>query len=174
MKTENCFELGYVSKPHGIAGEVQVNIESENPELYKELESVFVEINRKLIPFFIENINVTAKKAILKFEDVSSLDEATDLVGKKLFLPLDLLPELEEGQFYYHDIIDFQVLDDNKGVLGTVKEIVENPGNDLIIMEFQGNEVLIPITEKIVYKADYNNKQVLVNLPEGLLDLYLE
>src|SRR6187200_2347240 len=107
MNVENCFVLGYITKPHGISGEVQAHFEAESPKEYSELESVFVEINKKLIPFFIDSISINKSKAIIKFEDVDSVEEASEFAGKKLFLPVEALPELEEDQFYYHDIIGF-------------------------------------------------------------------
>lgn len=174
MKAEDCFQLGYITKVHGISGELQVNFEADEPENYIEMESVFVEINRKLIPFFIEDLNLSGKKGILKFEDVDSIEEAEEFVGKKLFLSLEALPELNQDQFYYHQIIGFAVIDAQLGQLGTVKEVMENPGHDLVNMEYQSKEILIPVTDHIILKADLPNKILQVNLPDGLLDIYLE
>jgi 16S rRNA processing protein RimM len=174
MNSENYFELGYIIKPHGLAGEVQVYIESETPEEYSELESVFVEINKKLIPFFIDSISINRKKAIVKFEDVDSVENAADFSGKKLFLPAVALPELEEDQFYYHDIIGYTVVDAEKGPLGPIREVYENPGHDLLGIEYQGKEVLIPIVDDFITKVDHQEKKMLVKLPEGLLDIYME
>lgn len=174
MKAENCFELGYISKAHGLAGEVQLSLDTETPEYYKELESVFIEINNKLIPFFIESISISGKKAIVKFEDLDHIDQASELTGKKAFLPLEMLPELEDDQFYYHEITGYTVIDSTAGTLGSVDAVIENPGHDLILMSYKEKEVIIPITEDIVHNIDRDKAEVYVTLPEGLLDLYLE
>ncbi len=87
-------------------------------------------------------------------------------------MPLDTLEELEDDQFYYHEIQGFEVLDENLGLLGTVREVYSVATQNLIALDYQGSEVLIPIVEGIVLKADRQKKQVLVNLPEGLLEVY--
>lgn len=174
MKAESCFELGYLTKPHGLSGEIQAILDSEIPEYYENMESVFVELNKKLVPFFIESINISGKKAIIKFEDIKSPDEAAEFAGKRLYLPLDLLPALEDDQFYYHEIIGYKVIDKEQGPLGQVESVVENPGHDLIIMQYQDREVIIPLSDDIVYKVDHESSSILVDLPVGLLDLYME
>lgn len=174
MNPESCFELGHILKAHGIMGEVQAVLDVDIPEEYIELESVFVEINQKLIPFFIEDLKLfKGKKALIKFEDVDSVQDAEELQWKKLFLPLKFLPKLEQGKFYYHEIIDYLVVDQKAGQLGKIREVAEAPGQDLIFMEYEGKEVLIPITDEVVLKADHEAKELHVDLPEGLLDIYL-
>lgn len=174
MKADDCFELGIITRPHGLSGEVQISLYTETPEAYQKLESVYVEISNKLIPFFIESISISGKRAIVRFDDVSSQQEASTFSGKKIFLPMEFLPDLEEDQFYYHEISGFKIIDKSKGELGLVEAVVENPGHDLIIMGYLSKEVLIPITDNIVLLVDRDNKTVQVDLPIGLLELYLE
>jgi len=92
VNIDECYQLGYVIKPRGLKGELDVFIDSDSPENYKTLESVFVEIEQKLIPFFIEYIQIRDNRAILKFEDVDDVDKASDLKSCPLHLPLELLP----------------------------------------------------------------------------------
>lgn len=91
-----------------------------------------------------------------------------------MFLPLDQLPQLEEGQFYFHEIIGFQVEDENEGPLGTVKDVYEAGEQYLIAMNYQDREVLIPLNDDIIPKVNKEKKIVHTRLPEGLLDVYLE
>ncbi|MBU1821567.1 MAG: PRC-barrel domain-containing protein, partial [Bacteroidetes bacterium] len=88
--------------------------------------------------------------------------------------PLDTLDELNEDQFYYHEIQGFEVVDENLGVLGTVREVYSVSTQNLIALDYRGVEVLIPIVDDIVLTADREKNQVLVNLPEGLLQVYTE
>lgn len=173
MKAEDCFGLGILTKPHGVSGALNALLDTNSPEHYQDLQSVFIEINKKLVPFFIESISIRNKKAILRFEEIESLAQAADLSGKKLFLPLDLLPASEGNDFYYHDIVGFSVLDKKLGSLGTIVGIVENPGHDLLVMEYQGDEVLIPVTDTIVLNADLKKSILYTDLPDGLIDLNL-
>lgn len=173
MNIDSCFQLGYIAKTHGVQGEVTFVLDVDNPEDYDQLESVFIEMNGKLVPFFITSFQLQREKAIVKLEDVNSFENADKLVGNALYLPLTQLPELDEDQFYYHDIINYQVIDNDKGALGTIANVYALPHQDLIAMNYQNKEVLIPITDDIVTKVDHKKKELYVELPDGLLEIYL-
>lgn len=175
MQYNDCFQLGHITRTHGTRGEVVIFLDVDYPEDYDELDSVFVEIKGQLVPYFIKNINVQkGSKAIVKFEDIDSIEAATPLLNCALFLPEDNLDELDESQFYYHEIIGFKVLDEKLGALGTVTTVYTMSTQDLIAMTYQGNEVLIPVNDDIVLRVDREQKNLHVALPEGLLDVYTE
>ena len=132
------------------------------------------EIKKNLVPYFIQYIDFQDKKVVIAFDDIETLDQAKELIGSKLFLPLNNLPPLEEGQFYYHEVINFQINDQNLGELGTITQIYETGNQDLISMQFQGKEILIPLVDDFIIKIDREKNILFVNLPEGLLDIYLE
>jgi 16S rRNA processing protein RimM len=172
MDLESCYILGKITRLHGVKGEVVVKFDVDDPYEYEELESVFLEKNQKLIPFFIDSIRIVKDGAIVKFEDVD-LKTAESLVNTSLYLPLEKLPELEEGQFYYHDIIGYQVEDKNLGKLGVVSNVFELPGHDLLEMKYQNQEVLIPLHDDFIINADKEKEVLFVDLPAGLMDVYL-
>src|SRR5690606_38713584 len=99
---------------------------------------------------------------------------ADDLKNKRLYLPLHQLPKLGEAQFYFHDIIGYSIKDAIQGGLGEIITIYNLPHQDLIAMNYQEKEVLIPITDDIVKSVDHGQKEVTVLLPEGLPQIYLE
>ena len=175
MKLDDCFQLGYIVRTHGIKGQVIAFFDVDYPEDYEELESVFLLINGKLVPFFIDRIEPqAAAKFILMFEDLDTIQEAEKLKGVALYLPLTELPELEEDQFYFHEVIGYQVIDEAKGELGTVTDFFAMPNQDLMAMDFQGQEVLIPVADEIILRTDKANKKIFVKLPEGLLEVYTQ
>lgn len=174
MRTEDCYQLGTITKPHGLRGEVNVMIDADNPEAYDNLESVFVEINQKLVPFFMESFSLRGNRALAAFEGVETIEQAEDLRGATLYLPLNLLPGLEGHQFYYHEVIGYTIYDEAEGALGTIKNIYESGRQDIIEMQYQDKEVLIPISDEIVIGADHEQQQLQVRLPEGLLSVYLD
>jgi 16S rRNA processing protein RimM len=150
-------------------------LDVDYPEDYEDMDSVYVEIKGELVPYFISRFNLQKQNnAIVTFEDVDTIEKAQALVGSSLYLSLDELQELGEEEFYYHEIKGYTVVDETKGVLGLVKEVYALNGQDLIAMDYQGVEVLIPTAEDIVLKADKVNKQLFVHLPEGLLEVYLD
>ncbi len=174
MVIDDCFKLGHVVKKHGLKGELSILLDVDYPEDYKSLESVFVEVNKQLVPFFIEYFQLNGDRGIVKFEDVDDLASAERLFKAGLYLPVENLPELEEGQFYYHEVIGYMVIDKSLGEIGIVDQIYEFPNQDLLGVTHHGKEVLIPINDQIISKADHTLQQIEVDLPEGLLDIYLE
>ncbi|MCE6989347.1 ribosome maturation factor RimM [Dyadobacter sp. CY323] len=174
MTQDNCYLLGYIVRTHGTAGNVVIYLDVDYPDDYEDLESVYVEIKGELVPYFIEDINLQKQSnAIVRFEDVNTIEKAQALVGNSLYLPLEDLQELGEEEFYYHEIKGYTVIDQTKGELGIVREVYSLNGQDLIAMDYMGTEVLIPTAVDIVLKADKEKKHLFVNLPEGLLEVYL-
>lgn len=173
MTIDACYQLGYVIKKHGTKGEVSIHLDVDYPQEYTELESVFVELNKKLVPFFIERVQIHGDKAIVKFEDVNDQLAAGELKAKAIYLPLSVLPKLNDGEFYYHDIVDYSVEDKQNGSIGKVAEVVTNAVQDIIVVNGEESEILIPVTDEIVLNADHDGRVLHVNLPDGLLDIYL-
>lgn len=174
MNKELCYQLGQITKLHGLNGEVTAFFDVDFPEQYENMESVFVDINNKLVPFFIESLEVTPKKVIIQFEDIETVEAAEELIGKELYLPLSALPPLSGKAFYYHEIIGFTVIDASFGEIGPVKEVYTHSHQDLIACEHQGREVLIPVSDELIEDIDRDAKQLHVVVPEGLIQLYLE
>ncbi|MCC5930666.1 MAG: 16S rRNA processing protein RimM [Cyclobacteriaceae bacterium] len=172
MKVENCFLLGYIIKPHGNQGNLQLFIDADYPESYNNLESVFVKIRDKLVPFFIHSIRIQGNKAVVSFEDVSDMEAAEKLKGLEVYLPDHMLPAMDEGSFYYHDIIGFTVTDKSTGELGVVENVYTQGIQDLISMRYKGKEILIPVIDEIILKADAEEKKLHVDLPDGLIDVF--
>ncbi|MFA0962129.1 ribosome maturation factor RimM [Roseivirga sp. BDSF3-8] len=174
MQKDDCYQLGYVIRKHGTKGEVQAFLDVDDPEAYEELESVFVlKEGDTLIPFFIDTIEIRGQKAVIKFEDIETVPEAEKMVGSQLYLPLEVLPELSDNQFYYHEVIGYTVVDKTLGPMGTVKSFITLGPQHLMEMDYKEKQVLIPVTDHIVIRPDRESSIIHVDLPEGLLDIYL-
>lgn len=173
MKVEDCYQLGHVIKTHGLKGEVQLYLDVDDPSVYQNLESVLIEQDGALIPFFLEYIQVNVKKSISKFEEIDSIEDANRLVSHLLYLPLEVLPELEEGDYYYHQLIGMELYEDDK-LLGKVTQFYEIPPQNLISIDYNGIEAMIPINDHIIKKVDVKEGRIDASLPEGLLDVYIE
>lgn len=175
MRIDECFELGHIIKPHGLNGEVWMLIDADFPEAYQNLESVFLEQKGELIPFFIESISIQGNKALTAFEDVDDVDQAAALIGIKAWLPLSTLPPLQDGQFYFHEILGFEVEDEEMGSIGKVKEINSASAQDIMVIEHPaGAEILIPLADELLRGVDRAARRVFIRAPEGLIQLYLD
>jgi 16S rRNA processing protein RimM len=174
MRLDDCFQLGKVTKPHGLKGEVSVWLDTDSPENYEEMESVFVLTGNKLVPFFIEYLDLNKDRAIVKFEGIDDQSSALSLKNAELYLPLSILPERENNAFYFHEIIGHLVKDCNHGDVGIVESVYTAGAQDLLAVRHKKGEVLIPIHDDIIEQVDRSNKCIHVCLPAGLLELYLE
>ncbi|MFT2010101.1 ribosome maturation factor RimM [Pontibacter sp. 13R65] len=175
MNIDDCFLLGYIVKTHGTKGQVVAFFDVDYPEDYDDLESVFLEQGGRLVPFFIEDMEPQQKgRFIIRFEEVKTMEQAEKLRNTALYLPLDELPELEEGQFYFHDVIGYKVVDENHGELGTVKDFYDMPQQQLMAMDYLGQEMLVPVIDEVMQRADHEAKILHVSLPEGLLEVYTQ
>lgn len=173
MTIDDCYQIGHVIKTHGLKGEIQIFLDVDNPSEYQNLESMFVHQNNSLVPFFIEYIQINSTKAIAKFEEIDHVDAAKGLVACQLYLPLDHLPELTEGEYYLHQLVGMELFDKGQAI-GHVKELFELGPQELISVIHQGKEVLIPLKDQIIQKVDLQNNRIDAVIPDGLLDIYLE
>lgn len=171
MTSNELYKAGFIMRPHGLKGEVTISLDADAPADWDSLESVFVETKGKLVPYFLENISVRGNKAFVKFEDVSTPEAAAALKGRSLFLPKTSRPKLARGDFYHDEIIDFEVIDQELGLLGTVLTIETAGPNRFIVLSHKTKEVMIPVNGPFIKSINRTKKNVSVSLPEGFLDI---
>jgi 16S rRNA processing protein RimM len=174
MRKEDCFYLGKVVSKYSYKGEVLVKLDTDEPEIYENMESIFVSIRGNLVPFFIDKCRLH-KSALLRidFEEVKDEEAADRILGAELYLPLSMLPKLEGDKFYYHEIIGFTMQDSVHGDIGIVTGVNDTTSQALFEVEKNGKELLVPLTDDILTKVDRKNRTLFVSTPEGLVDLYL-
>ncbi|GGC83945.1 ribosome maturation factor RimM [Flavobacterium lutivivi] len=174
MRKEECFYLGKIAKKFSFKGEVLIYLDTDEPEQYEELESVFVEFNKNLVPFFIENSSIHKGDFLrVKFEDIDSEQDADELIGSHIYLPLSMLPKLEGNKFYFHEVIGFDVVDKRLGNIGKIVSINDSTSQPLFEILFNEKEILIPMIDHFIIEVNRKEKKIILNTTEGLVDLYL-
>ena len=174
MRKDDCFYLGKIAKKFSFKGEVLIYLDTDEPELYENMESVFVEFNKNLIPFFIDSSNLHKNDFLrVKFEDVDSEEEADKLIGCEIYLPLNMLPKLEGNKFYFHEVIGFEVEDQRLGYIGKIVSINDSTAQPLFEILFEEKEILVPMIDDFIVEVNRARKKIILNTPEGLIDLYL-
>lgn len=176
MQEKDCFVLGRVTKKHGFNGAVSIWLDTDQPHYYNNLESAFIKIDDKPIPFFFTSFHILKNnKARVEIEGIETADEAEALIGNEVLLPLAALPKLTGNKFYYHEVIGFTVVDSQYGRLGTIKDILEAGGNRVFqINHDTGKEVLVPLADQFIVSVNRDQNTIEVSAPEGLIDLYLQ
>ena len=174
MRKEDCFYLGKVAKKFSFKGEVLVYLDTDEPELYENMESVFVECNNNLVPFFIESSSLHKNDFLrIRFEDMTTEEEADTIMGNAIYLPLKMLPKLTGNKFYFHEVIGFEIEDKRVGVFGKIVSINDTTAQPLFEVLNGEVEMLIPMIDHFIVKIDRENKKVIMDLPEGLVEMYL-
>jgi 16S rRNA processing protein RimM len=172
MRKEDVFYVGKIAKKFSFKGEVLIFLDTDDPEILTEVESVIVEYNHNLVPFFIEKSSFHKNTYLrVKFEDVNTEAEADAILGLDVYLPTTLLPELDEDQFYYHEIIGFELIDQNSNFRAPIARVNDSNFQVLLEVDHLNQTILIPMVDEFIVKVDKVNKQFIMNLPAGLVDL---
>lgn len=173
MEPKESFYIGYISKTRGLKGEVQLFFEFDDYQAL-ELDVLFLEINHRLVPFFVESLKLQSNRtAYVFFEDIDHIDKAQPLVRKKVYLPSSKRPERDPDDFRITDLKGFAVYDSTYGQLGEIIDIHEYPQQHVAAVNYKGNELMFPLTSQLILSIDADKRRIDVDLPEGLVDVYL-
>ncbi|HUH29060.1 ribosome maturation factor RimM [Gelidibacter sp.] len=175
MLKKDCFFVGKIVKKYSFKGELLIKLDTDEPEMFEDMDSVFIDLRNNLVPFFIESSQLHKSELLrIKFEDVDTEQDADALLKSDLYLPLEFLPKLDDDKFYFHEIIGFTVEDVNFGMVGIVKSINDSTAQALFEIDRDGIEILIPMNDAFIKKVDKKKKLIIVDTPEGLIELYLQ
>lgn len=173
MKKEDCYLLGRITRRHGLKGNVILKLDTDQPEHYKKLESIFVEINGLLVPFFVEHTQGSREGSLtISFKNATEqlLEQS---LGKSVFLPLSTLPKLSGKKFYYHEVIGFEIREEDGKTCGNIVSINDQTAQHYFILELAGKEIIIPIIKDWITELNREEKYLQMQLPEGLMDVFL-
>ena len=173
MLREDMYFLGKIIRPKGNKGEVKAYLDVDRVEEYQSLDAVLIEKRRDLVPYFVERIHFEQQKANIKFQDVNSSEEAAELSGLNMYLPLNTLTERTGNKFYFHEVVGFSIRDRVAGDIGIIEKVIDMPNNPLFQVRYSNKDILIPISDEFIIAVDRENRRIDMNLPDGLLDIYL-
>jgi 16S rRNA processing protein RimM len=170
MFRETCQEFGIVLKPHGVKGELLVKTNFQLPEQFELTESIFLEIEGLLVPFFIEEYTISSTESIIiKLTDINDKNKTLRFIDCKVFI------KDEKNQIVSFsttsEIIGYSIIDQDGKRMGTVKGIEDIPGNLLLIIVYKEKEILIPFHEQLIIKIDKRKKILTIEINPGLIDL---
>jgi len=168
-------QIGYTQKPHGWNGGIRLKVEEQYEEDLELAKVLFIEVNGAQLPYFIEEIEY-ANQIIIQLEDVNSKEVASKLSNKPIFLKEEeMLPEEEkipiEDELQFGFVRNFMMIEEERGVLGEIINIEVYPQQEIATVSCNEKDVLIPLNEYLVTAIDEDKKEVIVKLPDGLVDL---
>lgn len=165
------FQLGRLTRKHGFKGNVVLKLDTDRPEAYIDLESFWLESPSGRIPFFIQEIkSLKSDEWILTLEGVQTESDAEQLLGALVWLPDSLLPPLEAHQFYYHELVGFQVVNPGVEESVRVKDVLDRPGQPLLeLMVGEDNRVVfIPCVDPFIERIDREARVLYLKAPDEL------
>lgn len=168
--------IGQISKVRGIKGEMVVVSLTDDTKRFSLLEKILVSKDEKITQFEVEKVRTELKTkklkevVLLKLKGVESPEEAKKLVGSFLEIEKENVIILPEGRYFIFDIIGLKVITTEEKELGTVKEVISLPANDVYVVQGEEKEYDIPALKEIVKKIDLEKKVMIIEPKEGLLD----
>lgn len=166
-------KIGYIAKAFGFKGELKCTLEVATLN-HKLPDFLWLHLEGKPVPFFVENTSTHNNALIIKFEDIETEAQAQLLKNTSLYCEKKIFDTYFEKQESLDDLIGFEVFDKNKGFIGAVVSIIENSIQPTLEIMFHEKEILIPYTEDIILKIDEENNKIEIDATEGLIEMYLE
>jgi 16S rRNA processing protein RimM len=171
VDTANLITIAYITRPQGLKGEVIATLETDFPERFADLESVFLLFpNGNIQESPLENYRFHKDRIVLKFPNINDRNGAEILRDVTVKIPSSALVPLPEEHYFEFDLIGCQVITNTGLDLGKVEELMYTGPAPLLVVKGT-QEYLIPLAEEICYKIDIEQKKILVNPPQGLLEL---
>lgn len=173
MEDKGFFSIGKIVATHGIKGALKVYPYTESLSFYEPGNQVLVRDSKgKEKTFIIQSARPHQRNILVFLEGVTGCNLAQTLIGSELYSEKAELPELEEGTYYWLDIIGLSVYAADKSYIGQVQSVFRTGSNDVFVVTDpsgeKNREILIPALESVILEIDLEKKTMRVDLPEGL------
>jgi 16S rRNA processing protein RimM len=159
--------VGFLRRPHGIRGEMIMDLHTDFPERLKRGRKLFVgEVHR---PVTLVNVRLHGSGMLIKFKGLETPEEVGQFRNQWLYVLAADMPPLPEGQLYQHELLGFAVMDENENRVGELVEILETGANDVyVVRDDSGREILLPVIPSVILEIDSDRRLIRVHLLEGL------
>jgi len=167
--------LGGVAKPHGIRGEFCIRSYADSPSIFGRVPALYLqEGGRPPRPYTVRSWREHKDFVLLTLDGVTDRDQAEALRGRTVLVREADLPEPQEGEHYLYQMLGCRVVLDDGSEVGVLEEFFETSAQDTwVIVDGQGREILLPAVPEFVLDVDLDGGVIVIDPPEGLLDLYL-
>jgi len=168
---QDLISIGYTKKAHGVKGAIRVSIKDQYLATFEEIDVLFLAIDGRNIPYFIES-KIFDSPYRITFEDHPTREAIEPLTSKEILVQKDkIIVEAIPSELTYGAYIDYLIVDQLEGEIGTIIEIQEFPQQEMALVLYQNKEILLPLNNHLIESIEEDSKTIVVNLPEGLLDL---
>ena len=169
IKEQDIYKIGVIGKAHGVKGELSIQIDDDIFDRV-DAEYLVLKLDGIFVPFFMEEYRFKSDSVVLvKFEGVDTQERARELTGVEVYFPRELAEQDENAELSYSALVGYTLIDNNSGkVVGTIAYVDEQTIN--IMFELDDGK-LIPASEELIVDVDQKNRTIILDIPEGILDL---
>ena len=167
IREDDVYKIGRIGKPHGIGGEVTLRF-SDDVFDRVDAEYLVLMVDGILVPFFIEEYRFRSEEvALVKFEDIDTMDRAAELTGCDVFFPRHLA-DIDNDVLTWSQIVGYDIVDVASGkVIGRIESVDESTINVLLVL---ADGTLIPAADEFIEDIDHEERKLIMRLPEGLVN----
>jgi 16S rRNA processing protein RimM len=159
--------VGFLRRPHGVHGEIIMDLHTDFPERMKSGRKLFVGEEHR--PMTLTSVRPHQAGLIVKFNGIETPEEAGMYRNQWVFIKAKDAPPLPDGQLYQHELIGFRIVDENDHLLGELVDIIETGANDVyIVRDDSGREILLPNIPSVILDVEVDSRTMRVHLLEGL------
>ena len=174
MQTNEFYTIGYIRRVIGLKGEMGIKLDVDDPNRYNGIKKLELEKDGQHSVINLLQAKVRNGELVIRTATITTPEAAKKLVGSTVVLPLAQLPDLGDKRFYFHEVPGFKVIDNVHGELGVMKEVMERIMQPVLVIKQGFTEILIPLLPDTILKVDRVQKELHVQSPPGLVDIYLE
>ena len=168
---DDLLQVGAITQPHGIHGEVKVFPTTNDVKRFKKLKEVILDTGREQKVLEIEGVKFFKQYAILKFKGYDNINDIEKYKGKPLLVTRENAVKLGRDEYFIADLIGIEVYDEDGKYLGVLQKVIETGANDVYEVKFEdGREVLFPAIRQCILDVDMENRKMKVHIMDGLLD----
>lgn len=170
-------QVGQIRKSHGLDGVLRLTLLAKTLPAALKADHFFADESGQKLPLFIEWIEGEGEDYFIKFEDIDNPQDAGQLAAAALYMDKNVISRLMEGQtdndmpFDPVDMVGYQLSDLNSGHSFVISDILEFPQQIMARVDFEGREVLLPLSEGLILLIDHNDRRIEGNFPEGIFEL---
>ncbi len=160
--------IGKLGKPHGLGGEIRMEVWTEFPERLSSGRTVYV--GSDYVPVRVHSVRSHTQSLLIAFQGITTPEQAGAMRNSWVYVRTDQVPPLPDGEYYHHQIVGLQVIGEDGQLLGVVAKILETGTNDVLLVHPEkGQDILIPYIDEVILEIDLKGGLIKVHPLPGLL-----
>ncbi len=171
IREEDVYKIGIINKPHGVHGELSFTFDDD---IFDRVDADYIicMMDGILVPFFLESYRFRSDStALIKLEGIDTEQQARRMTNVDVYFPKEYADSLEDNDLTWNYFVGFLIKDVKMGEIGKVIDVDDSTINTLFIVEYDGNELLIPAQEDLIVDLNRETKTITMDLPNGLLTI---